>query len=494
MLSLRVADALLLLLLSVPLGPAVQAQDQTPLVRSNTRLVLLDVVITGKDGHPVRGLNRGDLQVLEDGVPQKLVSFEEAPGSMAVAGRALSAARTLILLDELNIAFSDLAYARDRVSMYLDEAKSPMPPTTLMIVANSGLVTVQDYTQDKELLKTKLVNLPALNANSKGEGRDMNRTRDYAKTALTALSEIARSSVGLPYSLNVIWVTGGFPGLVQNPEESDRVDAGLREIANILIQSRMRLYTIDPTGVVPIMGKAAPPKITRGNIRDSHTSAAEQMENSTGAAEMTADQLLEHMTKIMGGRSFRGRNDLEVAIDEAVEDGSGSYLISYSPSDGNFHGEYRKIEVRANNSDYTARTRQGYYAIAEDAKTEAEGVEFRLEDALNSPIVYRALNVSCAMNFDPGKRHLVGEIGVTPIPGIMAEEREQLIRVAALSKDHKVVDKWVYRANWKESWTTRPVRAKIDKILSPKVTDVRFVVATAAADRIGSCDYPIPSS
>src|ERR1022692_1855779 len=142
---------------------------------------------------------------------------------------------------------------------------------------------------------------------------------------------------------------------MENPVANNRVDEGLKSVANLLIQSRMRLYTIDPAGVVPVAGVASGAKITRGAIQDGHQSAAEEMLNSTHGEARKADTLLGYMTEIMGGLSYRGRNDVEIALSQAVEDGASAYLISYSPSNGDFNGEYRKIVVRTNHEGSTAR-------------------------------------------------------------------------------------------------------------------------------------------
>src|SRR5271163_2444322 len=45
--------------------------------RAGTHLVVLDVVVTDKKGHPVAGLTKDDFQLLEDGRPQTVKFFEE---------------------------------------------------------------------------------------------------------------------------------------------------------------------------------------------------------------------------------------------------------------------------------------------------------------------------------------------------------------------------------------------------------------------------------
>jgi len=54
--------------------------DQT--LRTNTRLVVVDVVATDSKGQPVTDLKAADFTVLEDGKPQKISGFNfEHPGA-----------------------------------------------------------------------------------------------------------------------------------------------------------------------------------------------------------------------------------------------------------------------------------------------------------------------------------------------------------------------------------------------------------------------------
>ena len=72
-----------------PASPAaVQSQvpasaPPVPTISTTLRQVVLDVVVSDKNGHPVKGLKPSDFQLTEDGTPQRLVNFTEQVASSA---------------------------------------------------------------------------------------------------------------------------------------------------------------------------------------------------------------------------------------------------------------------------------------------------------------------------------------------------------------------------------------------------------------------------
>jgi VWFA-related protein len=488
------------------------AQQPKPLIRSTSRLVLLDVVVTDKTGHPIRSLNKEDFTVLENGAPQKITSFEaRSPGSptatpsTAVTGtsspRGIAApaippvannSRTVILLDQLNTSFADLAYARDSILRFLDQDPADNQPIALMSVELRGLVVAQDYTQDRKRLKDKLLHLTPLNANSKGN-MDINWAPEYAQAALSDLIQIARASVGAPYSVNVLWVTSGFAGMMASTNRNDELDAGMRRITNLLIRSRLRLYTIDPAGVVPKIpmgGIAAPNDVSRGSELQAKDNSSDRLAKSAGSEAAEADRLLSNMTSMMGGLSYYGRNDVVKALGQAVLDGRSAYVLSYSPSSEDFKGEYRKIEVHINVEGSTARTRPGYYAVVDEAAADQQLTEGRLQAAMSSTLTYSGVDLACPATFDPQKDRVTGKLVVTPKPTFATSDtHEQIIRISSFSKNGKPLNVWNWRVNWKDPWTSHVVSASFDKVLSPKATTVRFLISDSTGDRIGTCDY-----
>src|ERR1700693_1201967 len=80
-------------LLSVLIGCSLDAQAPTqvsPQIKVETRMVLVDVVVTDRKGEKIPGLHQEDVRVKEDGKPQVISAFEEhkpdssAPGELPV--------------------------------------------------------------------------------------------------------------------------------------------------------------------------------------------------------------------------------------------------------------------------------------------------------------------------------------------------------------------------------------------------------------------------
>jgi VWFA-related protein len=141
-----------------------------PTFPAAAELVQIDVVVTGKDGAPVRDLRREDFQILEDGRPQAISHFAvgsasrpaAAPGTPATAATPPSAAdpsasvpavgRTIVLVfDDLHLGASRLSAAKREAIRFLLERVGPRDQVAL--VTTSGIRGVsQPLTRDRSAL------------------------------------------------------------------------------------------------------------------------------------------------------------------------------------------------------------------------------------------------------------------------------------------------------------------------------------------------------
>ena len=159
-----------------PMVPSAQ-QSAVPspgaTIRVNTRLVQFDVVVTDKDGRPVKDLKASDFQVQQDGKAQSIVSFEthaptvaepanasqSATSAGAAAGpntysnipaKAPQSSWTVILFDLLNTSVSDQSYARNQLLQLLRSLPKGQP--VALFVLTRQLEMLQGFTQDPEEL------------------------------------------------------------------------------------------------------------------------------------------------------------------------------------------------------------------------------------------------------------------------------------------------------------------------------------------------------
>src|SRR6476659_9374237 len=118
----------------------VMHSDQT--LRTNTRLVVVDVVATDSKGQPVPDLKASDFTVLEDGKPQKISGFnfehsgagltrtaqiQLPPSVVTNAPTFQSNSLNVILFDAANGDFAEQIYARDQLLKFLNGAALDRP-------------------------------------------------------------------------------------------------------------------------------------------------------------------------------------------------------------------------------------------------------------------------------------------------------------------------------------------------------------------------------
>ena len=234
----------------------------TPAVRVNARVVLVDTVVTDKSGNRIRDLKKEDFTVLENGKPQKISAFsfespEVAPRQAPELPPNVHTNRpeydmpkgplTIMLLDGLNTPVADQGYARSQMLTYLGSQLQPGQPVSVYTLAGS-LRLLQDFTGDVTLLKAAvehftpqksvemevqntiavMPNLPVTGGVGVAGRSDSLRlvfTRmsefmsEQTKFAIdgrvqrtaAALRLLARRMGGYPGRKNLIWVSAGFP-------------------------------------------------------------------------------------------------------------------------------------------------------------------------------------------------------------------------------------------------------------------------------------------
>src|SRR5258708_7166384 len=127
-----------------------------PVIKTETRLVLVDTVVTDKKGNYIRDLTQKDFKVWEDNKEQPIkgFSFEADPANQTPSQR-----RYLVLFfDNSTMEMADQSRARQDAAKFVE--KNAGPNRLIPIVDFGGRLRIaQNFTDDTERLKKAVANV-----------------------------------------------------------------------------------------------------------------------------------------------------------------------------------------------------------------------------------------------------------------------------------------------------------------------------------------------
>ncbi len=509
-------SAIRLLLCSLLLVQSVAAiaQDDLPsgisTLRVTSRLVLLDVSVTDKDGHPVSGLTAKDFQVFEDKQLQRIVSFESAadhtlppnvtaatvfdPAQPRVFG---SSPVTILVLDEVNTHFSDLAYGIKCLKDYLNKQPATLTqPTELLVVRDSGFQQLSPYTLDRGRLLAALGKHVPSQAwaleQSKSAGPGVG---DRLDRSISVLEQIAQNSAPIRAHKNLIWVGAGFPSVdpdALTPGTDTMLKNMLQHVTDTLLDSRISLYSIDPTSTLPTMDEI---------INDDQMGVFSIGGSSAGNILAPFDTNLDfdHLGPVTGGRVIRGQNDVDRYINDGVLAGTQSYTLGYRPTNnGDLPGAFRHIRVVCLRPGLTVRTHDGYYTTGSNVAKTRDTIGYDLNNAATADLPLHGLDFTVERDTKPGEFILhvhADALTWTSAPASTSTANVEVL-VVALSAKNKILAHTLHsetataNANVDLHSTAQLARFAIDLGPQPKAARLRFVVRDASSGRMGTFDLP----
>ena len=420
--------------LASPFAQTAREPDQVPAlsIRVSTRLVILDAVVTDKQGRPVPGLQASDFMVAEKGKPQKISVFtpptEAAAKPQAPAlppgvysnrpeYRTSGSSPTVILLDAANTSLPDQSLARFQMVRWVLDEYRPGDRVAIFSLTN-GLSVLSDFTDDPSVLLDVLrqfveqkppltaapaaPDAPALIGGAASQSA-MLLTRQFANfhsaelqfvinhradITISAMQSLVRILGGLPGRKNVIWLTSSFPfSLV--PEEATGLDAsGSRWTSAEL--GRIGGSGGFQNGLDPGQQRLYADKVRDIAARFANSQVAIYPVDVTGldprgSRDFQRQETMKEIADETGGQAFVNQNDIQRGVEMAFSDRAASYTLGYYPADKKWDGGYRKISVKVNRQGVEVRHRPGYFAL-DPATENQKKTERELGDALEDRI------------------------------------------------------------------------------------------------------------
>ena len=377
-------------------NPDGSSQTQNPnapyTLQQTVRLVVLDMVVTDAKGNVITDLKRENFHVEEEGKPQDILNFDLA-GAHTIDPQltidstadldklAPRAPVNIIVLDEFNTRFEDMAFARYSLKKYLESQPAKLPAPTILIAVNLEKFTVvHDYTQNKDelldALEHHLVSYPWQMQQGAWVGER------YA-TAFLTMRRVAEAVRGHPGHKNMIWIGRGFPSLNFariTVQTQDHIESAVRSCVMMLRNARITLYTVDPAGLM-----VNPEEYGGGRFANDPFGGNYQFDR---------------MARSTGGGSLYGRNDVDAEIGTAIHDGASFYTLTYRPNNPPAPDDkkFRKIKVTVDRPDLKVITREGYFPSSPPAPVDIQNPSRRLQIDLvaaeTSTMVYDGVPVS----------------------------------------------------------------------------------------------------
>jgi hypothetical protein len=251
--------------------------------------------------------------------------------------------------------------------------------------------------------------------------------RERLEATVDAFAEIARFLSALPGRKNLLWLSGSFPGSII-PDTDPAVSGTSNEfgltfdsareikIANDLLNAaHVAVYPVDVRGLQTdtLYSAASNAKITASSPPKS------TFNNQQNAEHGTMDEIADNT----GGHAFYNTNGLLQAMQQAMDQGSVYYTLTYSPTNANFDGRMRKIHVELDKPGYQLSYRKSYFA--DDANPGANAASPAADAATLADPVTKSMQHGA-----PISTELFFESTVLPVEGLMPASPKEMAQLS----------------------------------------------------------------
>jgi VWFA-related protein len=421
-------------------APSLRAQE-SPVFPTGVEVVTVDAVVHDKKGRPVGGLVADDFVVTEDGVPQKITSFEALaqaegaptlppPRTRASTNAPVRPARSfLIVFDDAHLTVPQAESAKQQLSTYLRTGFLPGDQVTLiptsggawwtsempeghddlvaflahlkgqrMPDASAGhmtdyeamrLVVYRDAQVGAEVLRrfvdAGVVPEPPSTQQVKEPTADMGHPLIRSMAEQIYRDATVRNNAALKALDRAAAAVSSAKGrksviLVSPGFPYDNTLEGFRDVVQACRRANAVIYFLDARGLTGLPPGADAERGAEVEEQDIGTSLDLVKRESDGAESLAVDS---------GGLVF-GANDLTAGLNRVVEDSKIYYLLGYRSTNARRDGKFRKIKVTVQKPGLEVAARKGYYAPSDVSKARqtpagAEALDPDVRAALDSP-------------------------------------------------------------------------------------------------------------
>lgn len=360
-----------------PGGPAT-------VIRTESRLVLVDAVVTDRGGNYVTDLTAKDFHVWDDNKEQTVQSV-----TFRADRAAQPDARSYLVLffDNTTLDSNAQTRAREEAAAFIDATAGPKH---LMAIVNygAGLEITQNFTADAERLKRVASDAKTAAARTRRAPDQVVMVRrggvntlstadplgDHSSSSiLLALRALAANLSTVPGRKSVVIFTSDIPMTPQ-------VRAPLTAAVNMCNRSNIAVYAMDVAGL-SLNQVAGPRNAPSGDPNAATAEKLAQLGAVTPESAAPDRQILDALANGTGGSVFSGSNDLRRALITVANEQNQYYLVSYVPSETP-EGSCHALRVKVDRGGATVRARASYCNVRAVDLLAGKPIERNLEDLI----------------------------------------------------------------------------------------------------------------
>jgi len=411
-----------------------QEPDDVDVVKITTNLVQIDAVVTDRKGMHVTDLRPHEVEMLENGKPQKITDFSYIRiGRPAEAASAKPAEETnptptpgpskklrreevrrtiALVIDDLRMSFDSVRFTKEALRQFLNEQLQPNDLVAIIRTAG-GTGALQQFTSDKQQLYTaveKLKWVPRVGNSAQAfqnirqetmqigernmldntnELDDLNQMRKdlFAVGTLGALNYTIQGLREMPGRKSIILFSDGLQ--IFNPSEptgSSRLLNSLQLLLDLANRASVVINTIDVRGLVTF-GLTAVDNTWNMSPQQVEAKLSQRKENF-----FDSQSGLNYLAAQTGGLAIRNNNDVGGGVTRIMDDQAGYYLVGYRPDESTFDStngktKFHHVALKVKRAGkFTVRTRTGFYGVTdEQLQASKETPRQQLIGALLSP-------------------------------------------------------------------------------------------------------------
>jgi VWFA-related protein len=310
----------------------------------------LDVVVKDKAGHLVPGLEQPGFVILDNKKPLPVKAFRAVSTTVPSA----EPVKIILLVDEVNTNFSNVAYERNAVKKFLQSDGGHLAhPVSIIFLSDTKTEVLDDSGRDGNALAEAFdqheTGLRTLRRSSGFYG-----AVDRFQLSVQNLQAIAAHEQAVPGRKLLVWISPGWPFLsgvrvdLTKRQEQSLFDSVVA-LSTQLRHAQITLYSVDPLGTTD--------SVTYRTTFWQEFEKGIALPKDAQAGDL-ALQVLAYQT---GGLVLNSNNDITALIARAVAESNTYYEVTVDLPPAEHTDEYHALQIKMEQADLIGRTRTGYY-------------------------------------------------------------------------------------------------------------------------------------